>query len=66
MAESNFIHNIIDKDLETQKYGDKVHTRFPPDTPSPSVSIFQRRKSTVVSAICVMTIQTRSRRTWNM
>ena len=29
MAESNFIHNIIDKDLETQKYGDKVHTRFP-------------------------------------
>ena len=31
MAESNFIHNIIDKDLETQKYGDKVHTRFPPE-----------------------------------
>ena len=31
MAESNFIHNIIDKDLGTQKYGDKVHTRFPPE-----------------------------------
>ena len=31
MAESNFIHNIIDKDLESQKYGDKVHTRFPPE-----------------------------------
>ena len=31
MAESNFIHNIIDKDLEAQKYGDKVHTRFPPE-----------------------------------
>ena len=30
-AVSNFIHNIIDKDLETQKYGDKVHTRFPPE-----------------------------------
>ena len=30
-AASNFIHNIIDKDLETQKYGDKVHTRFPPE-----------------------------------
>ncbi|MFV0517299.1 MAG: glutamine--tRNA ligase/YqeY domain fusion protein [Aminipila sp.] len=28
---SNFIHNIIDKDLETQKYGDKVYTRFPPE-----------------------------------
>lgn len=28
---NNFIHNIIDKDLETQKYGDKVHTRFPPE-----------------------------------
>ncbi len=28
---SNFIHNIIDKDLEAQKYGDKVHTRFPPE-----------------------------------
>ncbi|MBR5230505.1 MAG: glutamine--tRNA ligase/YqeY domain fusion protein [Firmicutes bacterium] len=32
MAETNnFIHNIIDKDLETQKYGDKVYTRFPPE-----------------------------------
>ncbi|MBQ4596335.1 MAG: glutamine--tRNA ligase/YqeY domain fusion protein [Firmicutes bacterium] len=32
MAEiNNFIHNIIDKDLEAQKYGDKVHTRFPPE-----------------------------------
>ena len=28
---SNFIHNIIDKDLDAQKYGDKVHTRFPPE-----------------------------------
>ncbi|MEG2298074.1 MAG: glutamine--tRNA ligase/YqeY domain fusion protein [Anaerovoracaceae bacterium] len=28
---SNFIHNIIDKDLESQKYGDKVYTRFPPE-----------------------------------
>ncbi len=32
MAESNnFIHNIIDNDLETGKYGDKVYTRFPPE-----------------------------------
>ena len=30
-AASNFIHNIIDRDLETQKYGEKVHTRFPPE-----------------------------------
>ncbi len=28
---SNFIHNIIDKDLEAQVYGDKVCTRFPPE-----------------------------------
>ncbi len=28
---SNFMHNIIDKDLENQKYGDKVYTRFPPE-----------------------------------
>jgi len=28
---SNFIHNIIDKDLETGKYGNKVYTRFPPE-----------------------------------
>lgn len=28
---SNFIHNIIDKDLETGKNGDKVYTRFPPE-----------------------------------
>ena len=28
---NNFILNIIDKDLEAQKYGDKVHTRFPPE-----------------------------------
>ena len=32
MAETNnFIHNIIEKDLESQKYGDKVYTRFPPE-----------------------------------
>ncbi|MEE1038952.1 MAG: glutamine--tRNA ligase/YqeY domain fusion protein [Eubacterium sp.] len=31
MRSSNFIHNIIDKDLEDQKYGDKVYTRFPPE-----------------------------------
>jgi glutaminyl-tRNA synthetase len=29
--DNNFIHNIIDKDLDAQKYGDKVHTRFPPE-----------------------------------
>ena len=28
---SNFIHNMIDKDLEEGRYGDKVHTRFPPE-----------------------------------
>ncbi|MCI8646229.1 MAG: glutamine--tRNA ligase/YqeY domain fusion protein [Firmicutes bacterium] len=28
---SNFIHNVIDRDLERQKYGDRVHTRFPPE-----------------------------------
>lgn len=28
---NNFIHNIIDKDLEDGKYGDKVYTRFPPE-----------------------------------
>ena len=27
----NFIHNIIDKDLQSGKYGDKVYTRFPPE-----------------------------------
>ena len=30
-AISNFIYNIIDKDLETGKYGGKVYTRFPPE-----------------------------------
>jgi len=28
---SNFIHNIIEKDLEAGKYGDRVYTRFPPE-----------------------------------
>ncbi|MBK5253634.1 MAG: glutamine--tRNA ligase/YqeY domain fusion protein [Peptostreptococcaceae bacterium] len=28
---NNFIHNIIDKDIEEQVYGDKVATRFPPE-----------------------------------
>lgn len=28
---SNFIHNIIDQDLRSHKYGDRVHTRFPPE-----------------------------------
>jgi len=32
MAEiNNFIHNIIEKDLENQTYGGRVHTRFPPE-----------------------------------
>ena len=30
-AASNFIHNIIEKDLENQTYGDRVYTRFPPE-----------------------------------
>ncbi|MCG8484336.1 MAG: glutamate--tRNA ligase family protein, partial [Clostridia bacterium] len=28
---SNFIQNIIDKDLEQEVYGNRVHTRFPPE-----------------------------------
>ena len=28
---SNFIRNIIDRDLETDKWGGRVHTRFPPE-----------------------------------
>ncbi len=28
---SNFIHNMIDRDLETGRYGQRVHTRFPPE-----------------------------------
>ena len=31
MKVSNFIHNIIDKDNETGKYGGEVYTRFPPE-----------------------------------
>jgi glutaminyl-tRNA synthetase len=30
-APSNFIREIIDKDLRTNKYGGRVHTRFPPE-----------------------------------
>lgn len=30
-ASKNFIHNIIDKDLEEGTYGQKVYTRFPPE-----------------------------------
>jgi glutaminyl-tRNA synthetase len=30
-APSNFIRDIIDKDLETNKYGGRVATRFPPE-----------------------------------
>lgn len=30
-APTNFIRAIIDKDLETNKYGGRVHTRFPPE-----------------------------------
>lgn len=32
MRDTNFIHNIIDKDLVEKKYGDRpVYTRFPPE-----------------------------------
>jgi glutaminyl-tRNA synthetase len=27
---TNFIKSIIEKDIETDKYGKRVHTRFPP------------------------------------
>ena len=30
-TQSNFIHNIIDKDLKNQTYGERVYTRFPPE-----------------------------------
>ena len=30
-APSNFIHDIIVRDLETNKFGGRVHTRFPPE-----------------------------------
>src|SRR5580658_10212948 len=30
-APSNFIRDIITQDLETNKYGGRVHTRFPPE-----------------------------------
>ncbi len=30
-ASSNFIHDIVDADLETGKYDGRVHTRFPPE-----------------------------------
>lgn len=30
-ATSNFIRNIIDEDLKTNKYDGRVHTRFPPE-----------------------------------
>ena len=28
---SNFIREIVDEDLRTDKYGGRVHTRFPPE-----------------------------------
>ena len=28
---SNFIQNIINEDQKTNKYGQRVHTRFPPE-----------------------------------
>src|SRR6266576_1453628 len=30
-APSNFIHDIIDEDNRTGKFGGRVHTRFPPE-----------------------------------
>ena len=30
-APANFIEEIITRDLETNKYGGRVHTRFPPE-----------------------------------
>ena len=27
----NFIESIIEKDIQEKKYGDRIHTRFPPE-----------------------------------
>lgn len=31
LESKNFIHNIIEEDIRTQKHGGRVHTRFPPE-----------------------------------
>ncbi|MDP3804667.1 MAG: glutamate--tRNA ligase family protein, partial [Candidatus Omnitrophota bacterium] len=31
MPETNFIRQIIDEHLKTNRFGGKVHTRFPPE-----------------------------------
>lgn len=31
MTHSNFLHKIVDRDLEANTYGGRVHTRFPPE-----------------------------------
>lgn len=55
----NFIHSIIEKDLEDNLYDRPIKTRFPPEpngylssgTRNPSVSIFLRQRNITVCAI---------------
>jgi len=69
----NFIELIIDKDNETGKYGERVHTRFPPEPNgylhlghAKSICLnFGIGKKYKGLTICALMIRTRQRKMWN-
>ena len=46
----NFIENFIDEDNESNRYGKRVHTRFPPDRTAIFILAMQNQSASTLAS----------------